>query len=158
MSDVATVPLWERMPKEPSRAHEAFRTFRDLGPGVRSMAALAKAAKVSEVHARRWATAWNWWERAIAWDDECRRTEDSSRLASIAEMAETFRKAGEKALNIAIDALDKMDPAEIPPAAAVRLLEFGVKMQRSSAADAEAESTEDPWEQIARALDPKNVT
>jgi hypothetical protein len=149
---------WERRPKEPSKAHDAFRTFRDQGAGERSITAAAAAVKMSEVQVRRWASAWDWWERASLWDDEVRRAEDEERLTSVREMAELYRKTGKAALEKAMDALAVMPAEEIPAAAMVRLLEFGVKMQRTLIAEDEADESEDPWEAIARELDPRSIT
>lgn len=148
---------WERMPKEPSKAHDAFRAFRDLAPGERSAAAVGKLVRMSEVQVRRYIGAWDWWERAAAWDDEVHRLEDEGKLATIAELADLQREVGALALKRARDALDVIKPEDIPPAALVRLLEFGMKMQRTAAEEDEAE-VEDPWERIARELDPRSVT
>lgn len=150
-------PLWERQVKEPSNAHDAFRLFRDTIPGDRAVARVAKSIRKSEVQVRRWAAAWDWWERAAAWDDECHRLADGQRLESLRKLTETHMELGELAVCKAMEALTAMEPADISDTAAVRLLEFGVKMQRSLVSDDESES-DDPWERIADALDPRKVS
>ncbi len=149
-------PLWERRVKEPSGAHDAFRMFRDLVPGDRAITRVAKAIRKSEVQVRRWAASWDWWERAAAWDDECHRLSDTQRLESLRKLTETHMELGEMAVQKAMEALTAMQPEDISDTAAVRLLEFGVKMQRSLVGDDETES-DDPWERIADALDPRKV-
>lgn len=149
---------WERLPGEPNDAHAAFRIFRDMLPADRVIVKVARAIRKSEAQTRRWARKFDWWERCAAWDDQCNKIEDGERLARLQAMHAKHQEAGEKAIELALRALDALTPADLTGPAAVRLLEFGVKMQRSMMVEDEPEPTEDPWELIARELDPSSVT
>jgi hypothetical protein len=71
--DVATKP-WEQRADEPTAAYEAFKVYRDLG-ARRSVDAVAAAlgghqegTKRAPGHLKKWSSAHNWVERAIAYD------------------------------------------------------------------------------------------
>jgi hypothetical protein len=160
------VDLWERQDGEPTKAHAAFRLFRDL-PGVqRSVAAVAGRVGISERRAREWALEWDWRGRADAWDDACHRIEDAERLEAIRAMHRVHRRAGRAAIDKATEALRLIDPQEMPATAVARLMELGAKLERSTLIvsveelqgldDVEVD-VEDPWERIARELDPGAV-
>lgn len=152
---------WERLPGEPDRAFAAFRSFRDLAPSARKVEAVE--AEVTPRQVRNWAAQWNWRDRAGAWDDELARVEDAERLEAIRAMHATHRRAGRAATVKAIQALSLLEPADIPAAAAVRLLEIGTRLERQTLVvsvaelqgiEVEDDGVEDPWERIARELDP----
>jgi hypothetical protein len=151
---------WEREPSEPAKAYAAFRTFRDSPPASRRID--STVADVSPRQVRNWAQRHRWRERAEAWDDECNRIEDAERLDAIRSMYTNHRQAGATGLVKAMQALQLMDPAAIPPAVAVRLMEVSAKLERATLVVTVAElqgleeddDSEDPWERIARELAP----
>jgi len=71
---MTAIPPWERRSGESGKAYEAFRRFRDAGPGR-----LLAGARPIE---RRWSARWRWAERAAAWDDECWRRDDEQLLTA----------------------------------------------------------------------------
>lgn len=166
--DLPDAQPWDRQPAEPSRAYATFRVFRDL-PGVqRDITHVAQKADVPERTARRWAQRWDWHARADAWDDACHQVDDEERLEAIRSMHSTHRKAGRAAVLKAIQALTLLDPAEMAhnPGIIARLLELGAKLERTTlivsveelqGVEVEDEVTEDPWDRIARELDPTRV-
>lgn len=69
-----TGPIWQRLPKEPGAAWEAFLVFRGLSPTDRSITrALAEAHPDHGRSIRdkfyKWAKEWNWSNRAVAFDN-----------------------------------------------------------------------------------------
>lgn len=60
--------LFERQPNESSKAFEAFRLYRDMGP-ERSAEAVAKKLGKSRKGLDRWSSRFSWVDRARAWDD-----------------------------------------------------------------------------------------
>jgi hypothetical protein len=60
---------WEQIPGEPARAHERFLTWLHLG-GSRTNVAAAEVCGCSEALIRNHARAWDWKERARAYDAE----------------------------------------------------------------------------------------
>ena len=164
--DMENVAAWERQPHEPAKVHAAFRVFRDLAPAKRLIAAVAEEVGVSARRCAEWANAWRWRERADAWDDACHRIEDAERLEAIRSMHSMHRRAGRAAIVKAVQALNVLEPKDIPASAVARLLELGAKLERSTliVSVEELQGIEedevdevDPWERIAAELDPNNV-
>jgi hypothetical protein len=151
---------WARRPDEHARAYDGFRTFRDLGT-TRTIPPAAELAGVREDTARKWSARYDWHERATAWDDEVHRIEDRERLEAIRTMHQNHRRAGRAAMLKALQALDHLQPQNIPAGAAARLLDLGSRLERQTLtvsvedlqglADDE-EVAEDPFERIAREL------
>lgn len=161
--DLEGQALWERQFREPTRAHTAFRLYRDCPPARRDIAAVAAQVGISARRAREWANDWAWRERATAWDDACHRIEDAERLEAIRSMHRSHRRAGRAAIEKAVQALSLMEPGEMPAGAVARLLELGAKLERSTlivsveelqGVELEEDDVEDPWERIAHELDP----
>lgn len=153
---------WERQPGEWARAHAAFRIFRDLSPAERRVEALAEQTQMSVRQLYAWAARWDWRARAEAWDDECHRVEDQERLDAIRSMHANHRRAGRAAMLKALQALNVLEPGAMPASAVARLLELGARLERNTllvsveelqGVDGDGEA-EDPWERIARELDP----
>jgi hypothetical protein len=164
--ELEDTPQWERLEDEPPREHHAFRLYRDSPPSRREIAKVAEQVNISVRRAREWAVTWSWRERAEAWDDACHRIEDTERLEAIRDMHALHREAGRAAITKAVRALDLLEPDEIPVGAVARLLELGAKLERSTlivsveelqGLDDQAD-VEDPWERIARELDPHHAT
>lgn len=161
--DLEDRPVWERQPGEPAKIHGAFRLYRDAPPSQRDIAKVAEHVGISARRAREWAVQWEWRQRADAWDDACHRVEDSERLDAIRAMHAIHRQAGRVALVKAMDALAGIEPDAMSVTAAARLLELGAKLERSTlivsveelqGLDYEEPETDDPWDRIARELDP----
>ena len=148
---------WDRRADETARAHQAFRTFRDLGP-TRTLAQLSDVAHMRTL--QQWAQRHDWRDRAAAWDDEVHRAQDARRLEAIRDMHEIHSRAGRAVLSKALRALDRVEPADIPPYVAGRLLELGARLERETLTvsvedmqGVEPGALEDPWEIVARELE-----
>lgn len=158
---VSEVAAWERRSGEPPRAYAAFRVYRDLACAQRNLGAVAEAMGGSLRRAQQWAAAWDWRERADAWDDACHRVEDAERLDAIRSMHAVHRAAGREAMAKALAALDSLDPESMSAGTIARLMELGAKLERStlivSVEELQGvevdEDGEDPWERIAAELD-----
>jgi hypothetical protein len=160
----ATQP-WDRQPDEPATGYEAFRVFRDLTPSQRTnISAVADQAGMTGQECLALASAWQWRERAEAWDDVCHRIDDAERLDAIRQMHAVHRRAGRAALSKAVQALNNLSPEVMTPSQIARLLELGARLERSTLIVSveelqgldveEVEDVDDPWERIARELDP----
>jgi hypothetical protein len=163
--DLPDTPAWERQAKEPTRQHGAFRFYRDLPPHQRDFEKVAEEAGISVRRAREWAVEWSWRDRAEAWDDACHRIEDAERLEALRAMHAVHRKAGRAVITKALQALATLDPSAMPANAVARFLALGAKLERDTLVvsveelqGVEAyEEADDPWERIARELDPAEV-
>jgi hypothetical protein len=151
---------WDKRPRESAKAYEFFRRFRDLGP-LRTFEPLVDPEhSVSLQTIRTWSLRNDWKDRALAWDEEVHRAEDLSRLEAIRGMHDRHQRAGRLAQAKAIAALSEVQPEDIPPYAAARLLELGARLERDTLIVSVEElqgrtpaAPEDPWEQVARELD-----
>ena len=162
--DLETAQPWDRQHGEPTRAYGVFRLFRDLAPHQRSIQVVCERAAVKERSAQRWALIWHWHDRANAGDDACHAVEDQERLDAIRQMHAVHRRAGRAAVAKAVQALGLLAPEQMPPTLIARLLELGAKLERSTLIVSveelqgieveELDDGEDPWERIARELDP----
>jgi hypothetical protein len=161
------VQPWDRMPDEPSKDYAAFRVFRDLPSLSRKLTTVAEDAGISERQARLLANRWEWRERADAWDDEVHHTEDRERLEAIRQMHSLHRQAGRAALAKALAGLRLLNPESMTAGTIARMLELGANLERSTllvsveemqGIEVEDEDGEDPWDRIARELDPANYT
>src|SRR6266542_6115132 len=85
---------WERQVGEPDRAWRAFRVYRDLGPGVRSLSRVGKELGVTRQNVDKMAARHGWRERVEAYDREQDRIES-------AELEETRREANARHLDAA---------------------------------------------------------
>jgi hypothetical protein len=158
---------WDRQAGEPLKNYSAFRLFRDLTPMQRSFDRIADQANLSARRLRAIAVEWDWHERVSAWDDACHRIEDRERLEAIRSMHAVHRRAGRAAIMKALQALTMLDAETMPASIIARLMELGAKLERSTLIVSIEElqgielgtddDTEDPWERIARELDPANA-
>ena len=158
---VVTAPEWERQRRESSAAYEAFRAYRDLGP-MRAVADV-RLEDVRSSTISNWAMRHHWRERARAWDDHAYREADALRLDALRNMHRTHQLAGRVAIAKALSALQGIEPADIAAGVAVRLLDVGTRLERSTLAtslaelqgvnvDVDDEQETDPWDVIAREL------
>jgi hypothetical protein len=155
---------WDRRPNEPSKSYAAFRLYRDTTPFQRRIEDVANQVDRSSSQLRHLAQVWEWRERAAAWDEACHRVEDRERLDALRSMHSVHRRAGRAAVMRALQELTLIEQGTMPPSVIARLLELGAKLERSTLivsveelqgiAVEPDEDTEDPWERIARELDP----
>lgn len=156
---------WDRRPKESARAYLMFRRFRDLGPLRTYDMLLGDDASITRRTLLEWSGRHDWRDRAEAWDAAVHRADDARRLEAIRGMHDLHGRAGRAILTKALAALSAIEPGEIPPYAAARLLELGARLERSTLTVSVEElqgvvpaPEEDPWETVARELESLPVT
>lgn len=161
--DLADVQPWDRQHGEKSKEYEAFRVYRDMPPLQRSVPVVAERIGVGERRARQLAQRWRWHERADAWDDALHHVEDQERLEAIRAMHAVHRRAGRAAVMKAVQALSLLSPDEMKASDVVRMMALGARLERDTllvsveemqGVEEFAEDEDDPWERIARELDP----
>lgn len=157
MTNAARNP-WDRRPKEPARAFEAFERFCSLGP-TRHVDDVARVPKLHAV-VTGWAADFDWVDRAAAWDDEQHRLADAERIEAIRAMHARHVDMARDVVSIAYEALRAVPVDELPPAVAVRLFELGTKLERDTLTVSveelqgiEPPTADDPWAQVARELE-----
>lgn len=106
---------WERQPGEGDRAWDAFTTYRDLGPGKRSLQLLVDKCHKGHSNFARWSNLWDWVARCTAFDAWMDR---QARLIEIEEIRAMKRRHIEFAMSFqgaAALALNKIIEAEKRP-------------------------------------------
>lgn len=151
---------WDRRAGESARAYATFRRYRDLGPLRDHEQLIDDEHGITIGMIRGWAKKQDWADRAKAWDDTVHRLEDMRRLESIRQMHDRHQRAGRLAMARALAALQDVQPEDIPPYAAARLLELGARLERDTLVVSVEELQgirppvdEDPWESVARELE-----
>lgn len=80
---------WNQQRGESDRAYAAFRAYRDLGPGKRSLDAVAsQLGRARGGSVRDWTTRWAWVERARAWDAKLETEREEAAILAVQEDAE----------------------------------------------------------------------
>lgn len=128
MSDRAP---WDQRPGEPPEAYTAFLQYRDAGAG-RSTAAVAVYLDMSLNVIDRWAGRWRWSDRAEAWDRQ--QTAGAAALFAKAdkEMAERQVQEAKLLQQKALQRLRDLNPAELSPTDAARILTEGARLEREA--------------------------
>ena len=126
--------MWEKQPREGSKAYEAFCIYRDMGAG-RTQKAVAKILQKSYTIIHRWKVEWNWEERATAYDNEIAEAAIKKASSEYEKMLESQIKIGKMLQTKAANAVLKMNFEEATAKHLPALLEMinsGVKIERSS--------------------------
>lgn len=116
MTDSTTPEPWAQREGEPARAYERFLTWLHLN-GARTNTAAAELCGCSEGTIRAHATAWNWKERAQAWDkqrlpklsDRLREVVDDDRRAALRSFRDSQIKQADAMSALALQVLELCD-------------------------------------------------
>jgi hypothetical protein len=88
-------PVWDRMPREFARAHQAAREYFKMGAN-RSQAAVARTLGKEVSQMQRWSTRWEWGSRAKAYDDHLARLEQKAIEKQAIESAAKWSRRAEE--------------------------------------------------------------
>ena len=128
--------LWERQPKENSRAFHAFTVFRDLPSNNRTMRMVQDIIYPDSPWAARtiakWAGEFRWVERTKAWEDEQDRMKLAAQADTIKTMAERHVKQAIALQDKGLAALEQITQSNISIADARLLIVEGAKLERLS--------------------------
>jgi hypothetical protein len=121
---------WERQAGEGEKAFQAFATYRDLGPGERSVTRVAKTLGKGVRLPTRWSSRWLWVERARAFDAENDRLRLSRRRAQAEKEDEDEGVALNAAFARALAAVNSLQPKDLKGNQSIAALVEVVKMRR----------------------------
>jgi hypothetical protein len=131
--------VWDRQPRETSRAYELFCAYRDLGT-ERSLRKLKQgtngAPNVNRL--KRLSARWKWVERCQAYDDYLEQQDRLQQEKERREMRKRHAKIAVLGQNIAVKGLEKLlarvqeDEKAVAPADLTRLFDTSVKVERLS--------------------------
>ena len=125
---------WELQPEETSKAYEAFCEYRDMGT-QRSLSKVADKLQKSGTLIGRWSGAYNWVERAAAWDNEQDRIARNAQLEEIKKMRKRHADLASAMLVKAARALQRLPDDEIKAGDVSRMVETASKLERLSRGD-----------------------
>lgn len=128
--DTAVLP-WERQKGESPQAFEAFSIYRDMG-AKRGLRSVAQQLNKSFTLIGRWSRAWEWVERARAYDNDLERQEREEAAKDLKEARKRQRRTGYFMQKKAAEALDQLDISELGASDIVRLIVEGAKLERGN--------------------------
>lgn len=129
---VDTRKPWERQRGETAKAFQGFVTYRNLGPGQRTIAKAAIELGKSAGLLHTWSAKHGWVERALEWDVERDRL---SREAEVIEAREAGRRhalIAERALEKVDDAITHLNPEKMSAAEVSSLMSTAVRVERQA--------------------------
>lgn len=125
--------IWERQPRESSKAYAAFCIYRDMGPDRSIEKVYEKRSKRGPLsRLKNWSVKHNWVERANAYDDYLERKKREEKEKAILEMAERHARLAMAFQQRIAQRLQEIDPAELSPADMARWLDIATKLERLS--------------------------
>jgi hypothetical protein len=125
---------WDRLPEESGKAWYAFQTYLYLGltRSFRKVTTELDANYTYSKQLEKWSRQYSWVDRARAWDRHIDEERKREYIGAIKEMAQRQAKLGRELQDKAGEGLQKLDVSALKPADLIRLLDVGVKIERSS--------------------------
>jgi hypothetical protein len=136
--------LFERQPKEGSKAWKCFVIYRDMGED-RSIARVREVlgeSAGSQALLERWSARWGWRERCEAWENELDRVKRETDLQAVVQMRERHIKISTALIGLGATELNKWlawvnDPQNtktrsLTPSDVLKIVEAGITLERQS--------------------------
>ncbi len=98
---------WDRQPRESAKAFQGFSLYRNLAE-KRTYQQVAEQLHCNGSNIRRWATKWNWYERAREWDIHQDRIAQEVQVGERRKMAERQASIGMQFQSVAAMELGKL--------------------------------------------------
>jgi hypothetical protein len=131
MTTAEIIQVWDRVGGESSRSFELFSHYRDEGLN-RSLRKTAEAIGVSKRLLERMSATHSWQLRVRAFDREQDRQRQLDNRAAQREMVERHAALATLAQEKALERIRALSAETLSPTAALRLLDWGVKIERLS--------------------------
>lgn len=125
------VKAWERQQGESEKAYEAFALYRDMG-SERSLRAVTEQLNKSLTLIARWSSKWNWPERVRQYDNSLEQEAYKKAVKGVAEMQTRHIKTAVLMQKKAVEALDKLNIAELSPKDIISLIKGGSTLERET--------------------------
>lgn len=128
---------WERQVGETGLCWEAFRTYRDMPPGERTLLKLVPIFGKCRTNFQRWSSEWDWMARCQAYDSWKDRQVRLAEIAAVRDMKTRHIQMAMSLQGAAALALNKIIAAEragtqltLKPNEVKELAELGLKIER----------------------------
>jgi hypothetical protein len=129
--------LWDKLDGEPQLSFDAFKTFRELPAGKRTVRETAVIIAKNESGLRRWSKKWRWAERAEAMDVYLETLGmDVITMERIAaskrriKLADNLLAIAEAQLNSWLEDIQANVKLDLTPYEVARIIEIGYKIDR----------------------------
>ena len=124
---------WDRLPRESDQAWQAFREYRDLGPG-RTAQRVADIVGKSTFHIHTYSSRFAWVQRARAFEEwlDGKRIDEFEK--SVRDMARKHALAAEFMWRKAMEVIQKTPVEEITIRDAIAMFRAALPMERTSRA------------------------
>lgn len=136
MSNITPI-VGRRLPNESDEAYEAYQTYRDMDPGVRSQVAVANALSKSRRLIATWSAKFGWVERVRNENQKINNQVDFIQENIELASAKRHLERAQRLQDIGMSELERLAKFsaeyEIPlirPQDAIRLVDVGFKMER----------------------------
>jgi hypothetical protein len=124
---------WPRQFQETARSYALFAAYRDMGPGERSLARVAREFGRSLDAVQQLSRRHGWVARAMAWDAENELVKRAAQVKELEAMARRQVLAGQLFQSRGVKRVQGMTDKEIGRLSiseAIRLVETGVRLER----------------------------
>lgn len=150
----ATEKPWERQKGESAKAFEAFVVYRDMGAS-RTVSAVSEKLSKSRQLMTRWKSAWNWDERARAYDNDLEKQAKAQAVKRVKEMTDRHVRIAMELQGKALEALKALPIEEMAPKDILAFIEKAAaleRLNRMEAADLDKEGRNKQEEAGPRSL------
>lgn len=124
----STAP-WEQQPGESAKAFEAFETYRDMG-AARSNAKVGQKLGKSKTLIDRWSSAYNWPDRARAYDRDLDRQAHEQAVRNVQQMTNRHIRIAMQLQAKALAALENLDAEQLTPKMMLAFLTKATELER----------------------------
>ncbi len=127
---MAAVNPWEKQPGESLQSFEAFKMFRNLPPGTRSLPRVASECIKNISLIRRWSAQHGWFDRVEEWDAHQDKVALEAQLRAVKAMNERHVKMAMALQTKALKRLENMNTDELSPAQLLAYLLEATRLER----------------------------
>jgi hypothetical protein len=130
---------WDRQEDEGTKAFEAFKAYRDMGPkrGIRRVPAVLGRPDTYKPVLERWSVKYGWVKRAQAWDDFQDKVAQEAALTQIEEMRKRHIQQSVALQTKALQRLQSLDPRELSASNVLGFIAEAIKIERMARGEPE---------------------
>lgn len=128
-NEVRPPKAWERQYNESRQAFEAFRVYRDIGPG-RSIREASEVLGKQHRLLEKWSAKWNWLYRIQEWERDQDRVRVEADREAVAEMSRRQAQIAVTFQTKLLERLINVNTEELTAADLARWFEVSVKVER----------------------------
>lgn len=121
--------LWEQQKGESQQAFEAFSLYLEMGES-RSLRAVGQRLGKSRAIIEKWSRRWSWQERLRSYNNEVQRQKVRKAKKDTQKMRKRQMETAVIMQQKALDALDKLNPAELHPKYIIQMFQVAAKIEQ----------------------------